>query len=863
MLRYLYKILSSNRYRALTLCSLTLCLSMLSSSCAEPRISLQIEVASLPGAVDRLEVTPFLNGQPSSQGLLVVTRRLDRFELDLPPESRGILRLHVSALRKDGCGLASADLRIPLAYPDSDRAPGSDAIHDGVRELRVELTQEPNPCSVTVGFRGNGSATVTSSPPGLACRYDCEDSGCATTGICSWPFAADQTVTLQARPDLNTSLYDWLGACTGYGVCVVNTRGDAKTVTAVLGLPPTCTAANWCTAEPERDSDEITAPFRSTNDGLYFGRGYSGLWRYSEAGELSQLAALGSATRQRLRQVESRRAGNVWAIGDSGLLIHVSGGHARQEVRPVPIKAFVVMDHPDPALSGIVAITEAGLVEWIVDAASDADPGAKFHVVAFKGLMGRLDGLWTDGKGALLIRGIVSLWSLSLSGDPTLWPLQFAGEWQNSGGLADAVIAIAGQRLDDIWLLTDRGEVFPYAGLARPPIGTLDCQSYGCQPAKLALVSETAGQVYVVDNHSAVRTRVFRAQKDRTWQELSPPNALGQPPSGGWRVVATADGSLTLIESPDGPPEFGRLLLTHKLSDLTWQPALIVLLPTPDPLEKPDFVAVAGGAASELWLLSQAGEIYRRRSAQLEHFKSFSRPVLGLWAQGGENIWFVGEAGLVVHFDGQQLHRLKAPTTKDLKAVWGSAYTDVWIGGTDTLLHFDGTRFQNADIMREGLHVEQLSGSDAGNVWASRLVFSDSSALTELFRWNGTEWLSIDMVAGRPMGLIAVQPDEAWLSGGAVRVLRFRRGPVGYTHEQVDVARSSVVPMPTSVVLWRDGVNVYALGNRDSDTRGLLQVVETGSPALIRAVAGQGADLWAVGDDSAILRYRPLTYQSP
>ena len=53
------------------------------------------------------------------------------------------------------------------------------------------------------------------------------------------------------------------------------------------------------------------------------------------------------------------------------------------------------------------------------------------------------------------------------------------------------------------------------------------------------------------------------------------------------------------------------------------------------------------------------------------------------------NVWVVGRAGTIVHWDGAAWAVVPSPTTVDLADVWGSAANDVWaVGGA--ILHFDG-----------------------------------------------------------------------------------------------------------------------------------------------------------------------------
>lgn len=108
----------------------------------------------------------------------------------------------------------------------------------------------------------------------------------------------------------------------------------------------------------------------------------------------------------------------------------------------------------------------------------------------------------------------------------------------------------------------------------------------------------------------------------------------------------------------------------------------------------------AWGDESGAWLVGDAGTLRRMtRSAvpgkKLEIVKS---PVVadlrGVFGFGPDDVWAVGEASTVLHWDGAVWTKLATPfdDASDrpmLHAVWGSSPSDVWIVGDGTVLHFD------------------------------------------------------------------------------------------------------------------------------------------------------------------------------
>jgi hypothetical protein len=79
--------------------------------------------------------------------------------------------------------------------------------------------------ALTVGKAGNGTGTVTSSPPGISCGASCSQT-----------WSVGTIVTLTAAPDASSNFTGWSGGgCMGTGTCVV-TLTAATNVTATFTL---------------------------------------------------------------------------------------------------------------------------------------------------------------------------------------------------------------------------------------------------------------------------------------------------------------------------------------------------------------------------------------------------------------------------------------------------------------------------------------------------------------------------------------------------------------------------------------------------------------------------------------------------
>jgi len=89
---------------------------------------------------------------------------------------------------------------------------------------------------LSVAKAGSGTGSVTSTPAGIACGADCDET-----------FASGASVTLSAAPDAGASFAGWGGACSGSGSCTLS-MDTAKSVTATFALDNAQVAAPQDTA---------------------------------------------------------------------------------------------------------------------------------------------------------------------------------------------------------------------------------------------------------------------------------------------------------------------------------------------------------------------------------------------------------------------------------------------------------------------------------------------------------------------------------------------------------------------------------------------------------------------------------------
>jgi hypothetical protein len=104
-----------------------------------------------------------------------------------------------------------------------------------------------------------------------------------------------------------------------------------------------------------------------------------------------------------------------------------------------------------------------------------------------------------------------------------------------------------------------------------------------------------------------------------------------------------------------------------------------------------------------------------------------------IWRLSDRDLWIVGEAGLMLHWDGTTLTRSPAVTGQDLLAVWGSAPDQGWaVGRGGVMLQWDGRAWTRRSSALTDVDLTGLAGTGQ-ELWATGKTGA-------LFRQDGGHW---------------------------------------------------------------------------------------------------------------------------
>ncbi len=250
----------------------------------------------------------------------------------------------------------------------------------------------------------------------------------------------------------------------------------------------------------------------------------------------------------------------------------------------------------------------------------------------------------------------------------------------------------------------------------------------------------------------------------------------------------------------------------------------------------------------------------------------------GVWGSSASDVWFVGAAGTIMHFDGHAFTASDSGSSAELRGVWGSAANDVWAvgrpywaAGDAEILHFDGSAWSvSQKIPTSELYA--VWGSAANDVWAVGV-----KGLTAHF--DGKTWTTIPSSTQNDLNGVWVAPDHsAWAVGTSA--------PFGTSSTIIRWTGTSWVTMPSPDNQRGEFAHVWGTSASDVWLAGQAQL-DTTAPGLdpsgylvhwngsswdapfvdktfstpLRAVFGSSASqVVAVGSANAALAWNGLTW---
>jgi hypothetical protein len=302
------------------------------------------------------------------------------------------------------------------------------------------------------------------------------------------------------------------------------------------------------------------------------------------------------------------------------------------------------------------------------------------------------------------------------------------------------------------------------------------------------------------------------------------------------------------VASPPPPPTWG----------------VDVIAPPPADMLPKDLYAVAGDGPNDVWVAGDAGAMLHFDGQQWrpDAVGGYGQNYRGVWGDGNGAFWFVGTSGVIVAaYDARDPSRPYPPSAYSmppLTAIWGTAADDVWaVGAGGAIVHLDGKTWSVVPSPTTS-DITSIWGFAADDIWAS-------TRSEDALHFDGTAW-SVSQVVPQVGGttvswnaVFGIDPDNLWITGSyTYHGYMSGGGGAAWSHwdgSAWSVGDSSLVPFATAV--WRSGPATLWTANG-----GTVQRVDgatttrtyTGASGSIHGIWGSGPDdIWAVGDKGTIL----------
>ncbi len=205
-----------------------------------------------------------------------------------------------------------------------------------------------------------------------------------------------------------------------------------------------------------------------------------------------------------------------------------------------------------------------------------------------------------------------------------------------------------------------------------------------------------------------------------------------------------------------------------------------------------DLYAISVFNENNIWIVGDHGMIlYADESGYVVQESPITKDLKGVFAVSTDNVWAVGKSGAIIHFDGIEWVVVDSPTTKHLSGVYFTDASDGWaVGKSGTIIHYDGTEWtlfeSDLDFDLESIYMlNENMGMAVGN-----------NGYYALF--NGSFWTS--MTSGTKNDLYSVfmlDEDNRWLVGEDGTVVSWTgnafNSPVAQIHTTtIDVTKAAM-----------------------------------------------------------------------
>ncbi len=794
---------------------------LLSTAACRAGLSLEVELDQVVEHTAQVNVSLTTEDGGRSWGSRTLPRVATKFVVTLPADASDRIRVRVSANDARDCLLADAQGVVELAQ---------------LKPLRLSLNDRSNDgCTVQVQVRGPGTVRVRFSEklsdlPSLS--RDPVDLGTASKAA---PFTArmrpdkdklavGDMLPLQALPDGDAYFVGWSGVCRGRDACAPQVDSDMQEVRAIFAPRKSCTSTGFCWRNPLPQGGDLFAVFGFSADDIWAVGAIGSVLRFSGPGWASEP----SGTTATLTGLWGSSDDDLWVVGERGTVRHFDG---------------------DSFQAVATEQAETLLAVW----------GSGPHdvwIVGEQGVILRYDGVQLQKMAAPTTHNLYAIWG---SGPDDIWivgnfgtVLHFDGSALRpvDSGTSEALYGVWGsgtpERADrELWIsgsnqtlrVSSGGpfEAVPTGLPASAGAPAIDLYNvFGLAPSNPEQLPDlwAAGLNIMLHRDGPRSFRLVNLPKDNLAAGL-----WGSRPGDLWAVgplgtIAHWDG-LTFLPATAGPRSLPLSIAASAADDVFFGTADYTVWNSNSEgvhlsHRNVEFLpfALQSPARGELYAGLSLGLIQHRRDGNLIDLIDLGTldNVLSLFLAGPDDLWAVGEAGLVGRYQMGTVTLPPRPTTEYLRSIHGIDANSLWaVGDRGFIAAFNGSTWQ----------LEQQPSDGVATYWA----------------------------------VFAVGADDVWLAGDGGTIRR----------RQAGVWKDYTLPAPCDKAvdffsIWgRSAQDVWLVGESIGGRSlcsgawhwdGTRFTAQSGLPAVLSRVLGlvsadgSAVDLFVLGHGSSLLQCR-------
>ena len=246
------------------------------------------------------------------------------------------------------------------------------------------------------------------------------------------------------------------------------------------------------------------------------------------------------------------------------------------------------------------------------------------------------------------------------------------------------------------------------------------------------------------------------------------------------------------------------------------------------------------------WAVGEEGSIYHWDGDAWTALDTvLEEHLLGIDMLSANDGWAVGEEGTLLHWNGSEWTDHSSYMMRfGLRSVELASTDDGWaVGDGGVILHWDGASWNAVVISthRKLESVEMSSGSGGNDGWAV-------GNSRDLLHWDGTYWQPVQGTVGGYYAVSMANENDGWAAGWGGRFDHWD-GNAWTAAPRVQSAKD--MAMISSSEGWAVGWGKIQRWDGSNWTEVTSPTTET----LYGMDARTASDIWAVGDDGAIIHY--------